>query len=289
MGDAFFDEPFCRALVQAIGRGETCATGSGQLRFRPTASFATLCGPDPARGPVGRPLSHGATTVVTMGERLLLRAYHRLRPGINPELELSCYLSEVARFPHCVPVAGTLDHVASDGTVLSLALLQAYVPNQGNGWAYTQAYLERHLEAWRSNPAGAPADVHGGYLALMQTLGTRTAELHQALGRPASNPALGAEPPAPGGPRAGRGGGGARGSGRCPCGASARPCWHRCSARPRRWAQAPHSRPACMAITASAGCCSRAMISSSSASAATAPSASIQRPPRARRFATWRA
>ena len=194
MGDAFFDEPFCRALVQAIGRGETCATGSGQLRFRPTASFATLCGPDPARGPVGRPLSHGATTVVTMGERLLLRAYHRLRPGINPELELSCYLSEVARFPHCVPVAGTLDHVASDGTVLSLALLQAYVPNQGNGWAYTQAYLERHLEAWRSNPAGAPADVHGGYLALMQTLGTRTAELHQALGRPASNPAFGAEP-----------------------------------------------------------------------------------------------
>ncbi|MDO9285940.1 MAG: maltose alpha-D-glucosyltransferase [Aquabacterium sp.] len=194
MGDAFFDEPFCRALVQAIGRGETCATGHGQLRFRPTASFATVCGPDPARGPVGRPLSHGATTVVTIGDRLLLRAYHRLRPGINPELEVSCYLSEVARFPHCVPVAGTLEHVAGDGTVLSLALLQADVPNQGNGWAYTQAYLERHLEAWRSNPSGATADVHGGYLALMQTLGTRTAELHQALSRPAGNPAFGAEP-----------------------------------------------------------------------------------------------
>jgi maltose alpha-D-glucosyltransferase/alpha-amylase len=194
MGDAFFDEPFCRALVQAIGRGETCATGGGQLRFRPTASFATVCGPDPARGPVGRPLSHGATTVVMIGERLLLRAYHRLRPGINPELELSCYLSEVARFPHCVPVAGTLEHVAGDGTVLSLALLQAYVPNQGNGWAYTQAYLERHLEAWRSNPVAAPTDVHGGYLALMQTLGTRTAELHQALSRPSNNPAFGAEP-----------------------------------------------------------------------------------------------
>jgi maltose alpha-D-glucosyltransferase/alpha-amylase len=75
-----------------------------------------------------------------------------------------------------------------------LALLQAFVANQGDGWSYTMAYLERFLEPLRTAGEEVPPDVHGAYLALVQTLGLRTAELHAALARPTGDAAFDPEP-----------------------------------------------------------------------------------------------
>ena len=50
-----------------------------------------------------------------------------------------------------MPVAGAVEYVADDGDVCTLALLQAYVPNQGDGWGYTLDYLERFLETPRGD------------------------------------------------------------------------------------------------------------------------------------------
>jgi maltose alpha-D-glucosyltransferase/alpha-amylase len=75
---------------------------------------------------------------------------------------------------------------------MTLALLQAYVPNQGDGWSHTVEYLVRFLEKQRAT--GAPGDAHGIYLPLMQTLGTRTAELHCALAQRTGDPAFDPEP-----------------------------------------------------------------------------------------------
>ena len=64
----------------------------------------------------------------------------------------------------------------------TMALLQAFVTNQGDGWTYTVDYLARFLEDRRS---GVPMldDAHGLYLSLVRTLAIRTAELHRALAR----------------------------------------------------------------------------------------------------------
>ena len=96
--------------------------------------------------PVSRPGAQSSNTVVTLGESLFLKGYRRLRPGVNPELEVGRFLTEVARYPHCVPVAGALEYTAHDGTQMTLALVQSYVANQGDGWDYTLGYLERFLE-----------------------------------------------------------------------------------------------------------------------------------------------
>jgi len=184
--------------VQAIGRGLELATGQagarGTVRFAPTRAFAELAGGDFASLPVGRPQAHSSNTVVTLGERLFLKGYRRIRPGVNPELEVGRFLTEVARFPNCVPVAGAIEYTAADGTPMTLALLQGYVANQGDGWNYTLAYLERFFEAQRGAAEPPAADVHGTYLALAHTLGTRTAELHRALSQRTGNPAFDPEP-----------------------------------------------------------------------------------------------
>ena len=73
---------------------------------------------------------------MSLGERLFLKAYRHVRPGVNPELEVGRFLTEVAGFPNCVPLAGALEYIAADGTPITLALLQGYVANQGDGWTY---------------------------------------------------------------------------------------------------------------------------------------------------------
>ena len=133
--------------------------------------------------------------MVSFGERLFLKAYRRLQTGENPEAEIGRFLTEVVRFPRCVPVAGTIDHVDGGGRVTTLALLQAYVEHQGDAWRYTLDYLDRELERESAvGTRGRAAEVHGGYLALIRTLGVRTAELHAALSRRTGNPSFDPEP-----------------------------------------------------------------------------------------------
>ncbi|MBL0726656.1 maltose alpha-D-glucosyltransferase [Piscinibacter sp. HJYY11] len=193
MGDAFADERFCRAVVAAMGQRRELRTASGTLRFLPTTAYAELSGPDLYKVPVGRPQAASSNTIVTFGERLFLKGYRRLRPGVNPEFEVGRFLTEVANFAHCVPVAGVLEYRGADGGVLTLAILQAYVSNQGDGWAYTLAYLQRALDLQRSQ-GNRLDDVHGAYLTLAETLGRRTGELHLAFATPSDDPAFRPEP-----------------------------------------------------------------------------------------------
>jgi len=192
MADAFADEAFCRAVVVGIGAGRELAGGQGKVRFTPTRAFAEIAYEDVNLLPVSRPKAQSSNTVVTLGERLFLKGYRRVRPGVNPEFEVGRFLTEKVRFANCVPVAGAVEYTAADGTQMTLALLQAYVPNQGDGWSHTVEYLERFLEQQRAS--GAPANAHGIYLPLMQTLGARTGELHCALATPTGDAAFDPEP-----------------------------------------------------------------------------------------------
>jgi len=196
MGDAFADEMFCRAMVSAMAARKEIAMSQGKLQFRPTTAFGQLAGSDFNSLPVDRPRGSSSNTVVSIGERLILKGYRRLRTGANPELEMARYLTEVAHYPNCAPLAGALEYISSEGEARLLALLQGYVANQGDGWTHSLEYVQRYLEQHRTAPAGdaVPANAHEGYLALMRVLAVRTAELHRALAQPTRDPAFAPQP-----------------------------------------------------------------------------------------------
>jgi maltose alpha-D-glucosyltransferase/alpha-amylase len=195
LADAFADEAFTRAVIAAIAANETIATDAGgRLRFVATRAFADLAGPDVQALPVDRPQAQSSNTVVTLGDRLLLKGYRRVRRGVNPEVEVGRHLTEKVRFEHGVPLAGEVTWEAPDGTVMTVALLQAYVRNQGDGWSYTLSYLARTLDEADGPGADSGEDRFGAYIALMETLGTRTAEMHAALARETGDAAFDPEP-----------------------------------------------------------------------------------------------
>jgi maltose alpha-D-glucosyltransferase / alpha-amylase len=192
LADAFADERFCRMLVEEIGRGGERPLAHGRLRFTPTQAYAELRGETSVELSVSAPLASSSNTALQLGDRLFLKGYRRIRTGINPELEVGRFLTEVARYPNIVPVAGALEYVGPDDAVATLALLQGFVRNQGDLWTYTANYLARFIEDRRTGTQPT-ADSHAGYLSLIRTLGTRTAELHRAFATPTDDPLFAAE------------------------------------------------------------------------------------------------
>ena len=91
---------------------------------------------------------------------------------------------------------GVVEYQGSDGSNMTLALLQGYVENQGDCWSYTLDYLGRFLEEWRTvvAPPESAVQAHSAYLVLIRTLGQRTGELHNALGKATGDSAFDPEP-----------------------------------------------------------------------------------------------
>ncbi|HKW82892.1 MAG TPA: maltose alpha-D-glucosyltransferase [Burkholderiaceae bacterium] len=193
LADAMGDEPFCRALVAAIGAGRETAAEGGTLRFVPTDAFDAVVGTALGGATPLQRLTTSSNSISLLGDRLFLKCYRRLQAGASPELEMGRYLTDVARYEHCVPVAGSVEFHAKDGSVWVLALLQAQVVNQGDAWNFVVDQLARLLESQRN----VDTDPQTGIDAMaerMQVLARRLGELHLALARPSRLPAFAPEP-----------------------------------------------------------------------------------------------
>jgi maltose alpha-D-glucosyltransferase/alpha-amylase len=75
-----------------------------------------------------------SNTSVVLGERLILKLYRLLEPGISPDLEVSAFLTD-AGFEETPAVAGSIVYQAPDGEPAAAAMLQAFVPSTGDAWS----------------------------------------------------------------------------------------------------------------------------------------------------------
>jgi maltose alpha-D-glucosyltransferase/alpha-amylase len=195
--DAFADQCFCQALVRGMGENQRIPLAEGQLEFSATRAYAKLVG-EPGELTMRQPSAAGSNTSVILGDRVFLKGYRRLQEGLNPELEMERFLTEVSPFPHIAPLAGALEFKGRDGSAMTLALLQGFIPTQDDGWTYTINYLERFFEKILVAPQETRQNVtdaaHDAYLMLMTTLGQRTGELHQALAKYTGDAAFDPEP-----------------------------------------------------------------------------------------------
>jgi trehalose synthase-fused probable maltokinase len=105
---------------------------------------------------------------VRLGDRLVLKLYRLVEPGINPEVEVCSFLSE-AGFAHVPAVAGWIEYCPDDAPGAATAIVQEQVVARGDGWEWM---LERLRD-----PSRRAAEA----LAGVAQLGGVTAEMHAAL------------------------------------------------------------------------------------------------------------
>ncbi|MGH9328229.1 MAG: putative maltokinase [Terriglobia bacterium] len=207
--DAFYDASFAKNLLKLIEEGADLSGSASKVSGRSRPDFEKLSqrgegSPEPSLMRVEQ-----SNTSVRYGERFILKFFRRLEEGQNLDLEMGTFLTERALFPNCPPVAGFVEYHRGTAAPATLALLQGYVPNQGDAWHYTLQELERHLEQFEAQlpvaeegakPSGGAASwidagipqparaIMGSYLENSALLGERTAELHRALASDLSDP-----------------------------------------------------------------------------------------------------
>ncbi|HKW80449.1 MAG TPA: maltose alpha-D-glucosyltransferase [Casimicrobiaceae bacterium] len=200
--DAFWDNAFCRSIVEAMGADTVLPLKNGRLVFSHTGAFGEAA--DVEVRTARHPAFEQTNSMVILDEKLVLKCYRRLRQGINPEIEVGRFLTDASPFPHIAPVLGELRYCDPVGRPTALAVLQRFVHNQGSGWNYVVEYLQRFLdqqltvasgeEAFDAADVHEQATPHAAFLPLVAKIGQRTGELHVALAATTGDPAFDPEP-----------------------------------------------------------------------------------------------
>ncbi len=143
-----------------------------------------------------------SNTSIIFDNCFFLKLFRKVDRAINPDLEITHFLTEFAKFEHIPAFVGSIEWKHEDGSMV-LGMMQEMVESNSDAWAYMldrlDDYNERILSTTEENP---PAELKGNILepviyeeipeqmknllegALVERtrlLGKRTAEMHLAL------------------------------------------------------------------------------------------------------------
>ncbi len=188
--DALADARFIADLVRAAGDRTALDGAGGNLRFRPTHSWFPLEEEDERN--IRKLGAEQSNSSILIAKKMVLKAYRKLQRGIQPELEMGRYLTDVAGYRNTPQLLGSIELFDSEQQPTALATMQGFVANQGDGWSFTLSRLKRIFSGilqGRVDEGGNRA-----YDALAHRLGIRVAELHRAFAIESGDAAFRPEP-----------------------------------------------------------------------------------------------
>ncbi len=199
--DATLDDTFCREWLRLAESATPVALKQGTLQGQRFQAYSKELVADAMQADVFQISGQHNHTTVRMGERLVLKLYRNLDGAPNPDVEMTRYLTEKSSFDRVPKVLASLDYRPKGGDSIRLGVVQEWVENQGDGWAYTRDEVGRYFDRVLGRissvqpvdfkqglplAGGAPfpalaQDLIGAYLQSSSILGRRTAEMHRAL------------------------------------------------------------------------------------------------------------
>ncbi|WP_024335112.1 maltose alpha-D-glucosyltransferase [Desulfotignum balticum] len=211
--DGLFHPGFCQVLLEMIHRRQSAKGSQGRLTATPATGFkrmySTLSLPMETRVIS----TEQSNTSIIFGHRFILKLFRRLQEGINPDLEISRFLAGRG-FAGLPGLAGFLEYTRQDEEPGTVGILQEYVANQGDAWAYTvsslSGFFERVMESRENIPVSLPRKSLlalsrmpvppemetqiGFYFESAVLLARRTAQMHAALASASQDPLFTPEP-----------------------------------------------------------------------------------------------
>ena len=215
--DAPFDDRTCSSFLSFMERGGEEPARNGSIRGVRGAGFDALRGPAETVLAVRRGSAEQSNTSMFFGDRLIMKLFRRQQNGPNPDCEIGRYLTEKVHFDGIPPFAGAIEYVPPDGEPATLAMVQGFVANQGDGWTLALEELSRYYEncaatAWPQAGDSSSSDLGADLMDLAERepsqlardhvgialdsaamLGRRTAQLHLALAASTADPSFAPE------------------------------------------------------------------------------------------------
>jgi maltose alpha-D-glucosyltransferase/alpha-amylase len=200
--DAIWDAAFRSQLFDAIVRRRTLRAQAGQFVGLTTSGFESQDVDVSANSHVLS--AEQSNSSMLFDNKFFLKLYRKLEDGVNPDVEITRFLTEKTDFPNVPSFVGALEYRRPKADPTVVCLLHARSP-EGNVWTLTVdalgRYYDRVLERKadfqnETAPPGALLEelVGGVYPEKVKLLGQRTGELHLALASRTDDPAFAPEP-----------------------------------------------------------------------------------------------
>jgi maltose alpha-D-glucosyltransferase/alpha-amylase len=179
--DVATDQIFIALLLRNLRQSLTVEENGLRLEFRPTSKFSDR----PIKTPeyIRAVETEQSNSTALVDNDHVVKVYRKLEAGINPEIEMGWFLTEVAGFANTPALLGSVELVEGDKKS-AIAIVHAFVQNQGDAWTVTSNYLDRFVDEQRLLGAGehpAESEEQVPYLRYMSQIGRRVAEMHLAL------------------------------------------------------------------------------------------------------------
>jgi maltose alpha-D-glucosyltransferase/alpha-amylase len=78
--------------------------------------------------------------------KFFLKLYRKLEDGVNPDVEITRFLTEKTDFPNVPAFVGALEYRRPKADPTVVCLLQRAIANEGNVWTLTVDALGRYYE-----------------------------------------------------------------------------------------------------------------------------------------------
>jgi maltose alpha-D-glucosyltransferase / alpha-amylase len=144
-----------------------------------------------------------SNTSITYGNKFFLKMYRKVDRAMNPDLELSQFLSQQGKFKSIPPFVGSIEWFYDRGSMV-LGLAQEMVENSGDAWTYMLERLDNFNDRILEQPPGTTGPppkvgsfidpigyesmpeqmqelLDAGIAEKARQLGIRTGEMHKAL------------------------------------------------------------------------------------------------------------
>jgi maltokinase len=172
--DALADPEQVRELLRRMAAGDEIETDEGRFSFQRISDFTVI-----AEGAPGRVMGvEQSNSSVVFDDRVVLKAFRKLEPGVNPELEMLRFLT-LHGFENIAPLQGWYEY-EGQAFAATLGVVQTYLRDAVDGW-------ELALEEIPSRPEA--------FLDRLSDLGEVTARMHNVLASDSGDPAFSPEEP----------------------------------------------------------------------------------------------
>jgi len=201
--DATWDVKCRSRLFDTIARREIVKARAGELVGITAKDFEADQFTSPQNSQVlGAEQSNSS---MLFDNKFFLKLYRKIEDGVNPDVEITRFLTEHTKFPNVPAFVGAIEYRRPKAEPTVVCLLQSAVTNEGDVWSLTLDAVGRYYERVLGRkadlqneiaPPGALLDeLFGGvYPEKMKLLGQRTGELHLALASYPGDPAFRPEP-----------------------------------------------------------------------------------------------